>query len=236
MNAIQGIKGFLGTSLIDYPGKVAAVVFLSGCNLRCPYCHNSILVREDETLDDLGFHELIDGLQRRRKLLEGVVVTGGEPTLHAELAELLRGLKATGLAVKLDTNGLRPQVLAGLLRERLVDYVAVDMKLAPERYFTCLGGPQDAPQRLEATVQLLRAHGVEHEFRTTCVPGLVNAEDIEAVVRLIAGAPAYYLQQYIPLHVSDPELQDRPPFAREVLERYQALAQPHVKLVELRNC
>lgn len=234
MPTIQGIKGFLGTSLIDYPGKVAAVVFLSGCNLRCPFCHNSVLVREDEKLDDLGLEELIDGIRRRRKLLEGVAVTGGEPTLHPQLPVLLRALKDTGLAVKLDTNGLRHKVLGAVLSDRVVDYVAMDVKVAPDRYFT-LGAPQDAPERLAASIALLRESGVAHEFRTTCVPGLVNESDIEAIVRTIAGAPAYYLQQYLPLHVSDPELRDRPPFAREVLERYAALARPHVRSVELRN-
>jgi pyruvate formate lyase activating enzyme len=235
MNVIQGIKGFLGTSLIDYPGKVAAVVFLSGCNLRCPYCHNSALVREDEILEDLAFKELIESLQRRRKLLEGIAITGGEPTLHPQLAGLLRGLRETGLSLKLDTNGLRPEVLSELLRERLVDYVAVDMKLDPDRYFSQLGGPRDSAECLAATVELLRTHDVDHEYRTTCVPGLVGEEDIRAIVRRIAGAPAYYLQQYIPLHVDDPSLLDRPPFPREVLERFQAIAQPHFRTVELRN-
>jgi pyruvate formate lyase activating enzyme len=235
MNAIQGIKGFLGTSLIDYPGKVAAVVFLAGCNLRCPYCHNSILVRDDENLEDLHLQELIDGLQRRRKLLDGVVVTGGEPTIHPQLSWLLKELKSTGLAVKLDTNGLRPQVLSELLEAQLLDYVAVDLKLAPDRYFTHLGGPQDSARRLEGTIELLRRETVDYEFRTTCVPGLVSEQDIEQAAKLITGARAYYLQQYIPIHVYDPSLAERPPFPREVLERFLEVARPYVQRVELRN-
>jgi len=236
MNAIQGLQGFLGTSLIDSPGKVAAIVFLSGCTLRCPFCHNSVLVQDDEHLEDLGFQELIDGLNRRRKLLEGLVLTGGEPTLHPQLSGLLRGLRGTGLAIKLDTNGMQPDILADLLGERLVDYVAVDMKLAPERYVSHLGGPKDSHIRLARTVGLLRgSRRVDYEYRTTCVPGLVGEQDIEAIGRLIQGAPAYYLQQFVPTHVEDPELAERPPFAREVLERYQALARTYVKNVELRN-
>jgi pyruvate formate lyase activating enzyme len=235
MNAIQGIKGFLGTSLIDYPGKVAAVVFMSGCNLRCGFCHNSVLIHDGEHLEDVGFGELIDGLRRRRKLIEGVVVTGGEPTVHPQLTGLLRELKATGLDVKLDTNGLRPTVLEELLRNRLVDYAAVDMKMAPARYAAFLEGPQEAPARLAETVELLRLSRIDYEYRTTCVPGLVSDTDIETIARLIHGAPAYYLQQFIPTHVEDQKLAERPAYPREVLERFVTLAQPFVSNVTIRN-
>jgi pyruvate formate lyase activating enzyme len=236
MTAIQGIKGFLGTSLIDYPGKVAAVVFLSGCNLRCGYCHNSILVSEGEHLEAVNIQELIDGLKRRRKLLEGVVVTGGEPTLHPQLPRLLSELKATGLEVKLDTNGMKPDVLDALIRARAVDYVAVDMKLAPARYPEVLAAPVDAAARLAATVDLLRASRVQFEYRTTCVPGLVSDTDIEIIARLIQGAPAYYLQQFVPMHVGDSQLSERPAYPREVLERFVTIAQPYVPRVAIRNC
>jgi pyruvate formate lyase activating enzyme len=235
MNAIQGIKGFLGTSLIDYPGKVAAVVFLSGCNLRCGFCHNGVLVSESAELEDVALRELIDGLRRRKKLLEGVVVSGGEPTLHPHLTWLLRELKSTGLDVKLDTNGLKPAVLAEALNARLVDYVAVDMKLAPARYAEHLAGPQDAPALLAETVERLRRSRIDYEFRTTCVPGLVTETDIETIARLIQGAPAYFLQQFIPTHVEDPQLATRPAYPREVLERFVSVAQPFVANVAIRN-
>ncbi len=235
MNAIQGIKGFLGTSLIDYPGKVSAVVFMAGCNLRCGFCHNSVLIHDDTHLEDVGMRDLIDGLRRRRKLLEGVVVTGGEPTVHPQLPWLLRELKGTGLDVKLDTNGMRPGVLDEVLRARLVDYVAVDMKMAPERYTATLKAPEDAASRLKETVDILRRSRVEYEYRTTCVPGMVAESDIVAIAHLIAGAPVYYLQQFIPTHVEDPQLATHPPYPREVLERFVALAQPLVPNVIIRN-
>ncbi|MCK5219499.1 anaerobic ribonucleoside-triphosphate reductase activating protein, partial [bacterium] len=134
MNIVQGIKGFLGISLIDYPGKVAAVVFLNGCNLRCPCCHNSSLLDSGQKLEDLQLEELVEALERRRKLLDGVVVTGGEPTVHPRLFQILRSLKATGLSVKLDTNGMQSNVLAAAAGAGLVDYLAVDIKLDPARY------------------------------------------------------------------------------------------------------
>lgn len=235
MNTIQGIKGFLGTSLIDYPGKVAAVVFLAGCNMRCPYCHNQLLLDRNSELQDLSVDELIDALNRRRKLLDAVVVTGGEPTYHPQLTHLLRHLRMTELEIKLDTNGLRTNILAAVLGEGLVDYVAIDVKMAPERYPAELKTLKDAAQRLTATVELVKASDVDYEFRTTCVPGMVREEDIRLISQMIKGAPAYYLQQYIPTHCNDPELSGRPPYPREVLERFKTIAEPYVNHVGLRN-
>ncbi|MCK5242150.1 anaerobic ribonucleoside-triphosphate reductase activating protein [bacterium] len=236
MNIIQGIKGFLGTSLIDFPGRVAAVVFLSGCNLRCPFCHNTLLVSEDQGLEDLRLDELIEAIKRRRKLLDGIVVTGGEPTVHAQLTYLLRSLRTTGLTIKLDTNGMRANILKILVKENLVDYVAVDMKTSPQRYPRALQAPADAAEQLQETVSFLKStSNLEYEFRTTCVPGLVMDQDVLAIAKLIQGAPAYYLQQYLPTHVTHPDLNGRPPYPREVLERFQEIARPYVREIGLRN-
>jgi pyruvate formate lyase activating enzyme len=211
------------------------VVFLSGCNLRCGYCHNGVLVSEGADLEDVALRELIDGLKRRRKLLEGVVVTGGEPTLHPQLPWLMRELKSTGLEVKLDTNGLRPDVLGALLDAKLVDYAAVDMKVAPERYAVQLGGAPDSPAKLMETIERLRRSRIDYEYRTTVVPGLVTESDIAAIAQLIAGAPAYFLQQFIPTHVEDPQLAERPAYPREVLERFVTVAQAFVPNTGIRN-
>jgi pyruvate formate lyase activating enzyme len=236
MNIIQGIKGFLGTSLIDFPGRVAAVVFLSGCNLRCPYCHNSLLLSEGQGLEDLRLDELIEAINRRRKLLDGIVVTGGEPTTHSQLTYLLRSLRTTDLTIKLDTNGMRANILKVLVKENLVDYVAVDMKTAPHRYPEELHAPADAVHQLEETVAFLKStSNLEYEFRTTCVPGLVMEQDIRDIAKLIQGAPAYYLQQYLSTHVTHPDLNGRPPYPREVLERFQEIARPFVREIGLRN-
>jgi len=236
ISQIQGIKGFLGTSLIDFPGRVAAVVFLSGCNLRCPFCHNSLLLNENQELEDLRLEELIEAINRRRKLLDGVVVTGGEPTVHPQLTYLLRTLRSTGLTIKLDTNGMRTNILKIVVKEKLVDYIAVDIKTAPERYPQELNAPLDAAHCLQETITFLKTEtSLEYEFRTTCVPGLVMDSDIQSIVRLIQGAPAYYLQQYIPTHVTHPALNGRPAYPREVLERFQEIARPYVGEIGLRN-
>jgi len=238
MKTIHGIKGFLGTSLLDYPGRVAAVVFLSGCNLRCPYCHNSRLLGQevDAELEDLSLEELLQALERRRKLIDGVVVTGGDPTVHPQLTYQHRSLKPLGLSIKLDTNGLRATLLNILFKERLIDYVAVDIKTSPDRYPAELAAPPDAAQALRETVSWLKSQpALPYEFRTTCVPGLVQEQDIEEIARLVAGAPLYVLQQFVPTYVTDPELSRRPPYPQEVLERFRDLARPHVQNVELRN-
>ena len=235
MRAIHGIKGFIGLTLIDYPGKVAAVVFLGGCNLRCPFCQNPSLVKQTENVADLEIKDLLTALDRRRKLIEGVVVSGGEPTLHPHIIYLLRELKALGLAVKLDTNGLRQQRLQEMVKEHLVDYFAMDIKTSPERYAAELRAPADAQQRLQASIGFLRTCGVAYEFRTTCVPGLVGDTDILAIAKMIQGAPKYFLQQYVATEVLDPQICNRPPYPREVLERFQNLVRPYVGQVELRS-
>jgi pyruvate formate lyase activating enzyme len=235
MRTIHGIKGFLGLTLVDYPGKVAAVVFLGGCNLRCPFCQNPSLVKATVQLPDLELPSLLDSLNRRRKLIEGVVVTGGEPTVHPHVLYLLRELRTLGLAIKLDTNGLRPPRLREMVKENLVDYFAMDLKTAPMRYPAALGAPADAAQRLRQSVDYLRQCGVDYEFRTTCVPGFVGEEDMLAIGRFIQGAPRYYLQQYVAGQVLDAGACNRPPYPHEVLERFQTLSAPYVQRVELRS-
>lgn len=235
MSTISGIKGFLGTSLIDFPGKVSAVVFLSGCNMRCDFCHNHLLIDQDQQLQDMPLEELMDALSRRKKLLDAIVVTGGEPTIHRQIKHLLRYLKETGLEIKLDTNGLRPNTLAKIIEQQLVDYIALDMKMAPRRYAHELHTLPDAQARLIKSVALLRDSGLAHEFRTTCVPGLVTEEDIYTIANLIQGAPAYYLQQYVPVANGVSDQSGRPPYPREVLERFKLLAEKVVDHVYLRN-
>lgn len=229
---MQGIKGFLGLSLIDYPGRPAAVVFVGGCNLECGYCHNRELARFPSRMADLELGVLLEELSRRRKLIEGVVVTGGEPTLHPHLPILLRAIKALGLPVKLDTNGLCPEILESLAGSGLVDYLAVDLKTSPERYVSELGAAAAAPRKLAQTAAWLRTSGLDYEFRTTCVPGLVEEADLSAMRPLLEGAPAFYLQQYRPVST---EAGPRGVHPVQTLERWLNLIRPWVGKSGLRN-
>ena len=194
--------GIVKTSLIDYPGEVAAVLFTRGCNLRCPYCHNPELVLGEAPAGMLSFDRVLDILKARRNVLGGVCVTGGEPLLHPEIKEVLRAIRATGLKVKLDTNGTLPEALASAE----VDYVALDVKTSPDKY-GLVAGPE-APAYGEAvkeSIRYLLASGKDYEFRTTLGPGIVGLEDIKEISRLVAGAKAYTLAQYRPGKTLDEE-------------------------------
>jgi len=216
------IRGWVKTSLIDYPGKIATVLFTGGCNFRCPYCQNSGLVLHPENLPEIDPAEIFQLLARRRGLIDGVVITGGEPTLQRGLEDLLRKVKELDLATKLDTNGYRPQVLRALLERGLLDYVAMDVKASPAKYSLAAGVPVDM-QRIEESVRLILYSGIDYEFRTTVVPGIVALEDIEEIVKLIAGARKYVLQQFRPQGTLEPHFREATPYpAQTLLEMAQA--------------
>jgi len=189
-------------TLIDYPGKIAATVFTVGCNLRCPFCHNPELVLpESNVFQKQAFQEkdFFTFLEKRKNRLEGVCITGGEPTLQTDLLEFIAKIKKLGFLVKLDTNGTRPDVLKNILEKKLVDYVAMDIKAAPQNYHRLVGRKIDI-QRIELSVELIRRWGdagkIDYEFRTTVVPGLHSEEDFDIIGEWLAGAKRYILQKY----------------------------------------
>jgi pyruvate formate lyase activating enzyme len=210
------------TSLIDYPEHIATVLFTGGCNFRCPSCHNADLVLRPGELPNLPQEEVTTFLSRRVGLVDGVVITGGEPTLQNDLSPFLRQVRKRGLDVKLDTNGYRPDVLAALLSEGLVDYVAMDVKAPPGKYPLLAGRDDVDTSRLERSIALLREGNLCYELRTTVVPGLLNEDDIEEIAHWIAGAERYVLQQFRPLHTLDPALEMVTPYP---MERLRAMAQ-----------
>lgn len=185
------------TSLIDYPEHIADVVYVGACNFRCPYCHNFDLVLHPEQLPDIIPARILRDLELRRGFVDGVVITGGEPTLQPDLLEFLADIRDLGLAIKLDTNGYRPDVLQKCLEQQLVDYVAMDIKSSFAKYERAAGVPLDVG-RLQRSIELILNSKVEYEFRTTVVPGLVDISDVQSIVRAIHGAKKYYLQCFRP--------------------------------------
>ena len=171
------IVGIQKLTLLDYPGKVACTVFLDGCNFRCPFCHNAELLTDAEPV--MTPEELLAFLKKRQGILEGVCITGGEPTIHPELPELLRTVKALGYPVKLDTNGYRPQSLRALLKEGIVDYVAMDLKNSPAGYAAATGIPEPDLSRVGESITLLQESGVDFELRTTVVKPIHTAQSIQ---------------------------------------------------------
>ncbi|CAB1062015.1 Ribonucleotide reductase of class III (anaerobic), activating protein (EC [Olavius sp. associated proteobacterium Delta 1] len=199
------IGGIQKSSLIDYPGKVSSVIFCSGCNFDCPYCHNPDLVGGQSACPDkLDLNEITGFFDQRRNFLDGVVVSGGEPTLQPDLADLCRKIKTLGLPVKLDTNGSRPRVLQYLLEENLVDYVAMDLKTDPVLYRSFIKS-DCRPDPIVDSIELIMESGVGYEFRTTCVKPIVTLRTIENILQLIAGARLYALQRFRNGEVLHPE-------------------------------
>lgn len=230
----MGIKGFQGTSLLDFPGRIASLVFYGGCNLTCPFCHNPTLVLTPQDYPDYPLAALLEELRERRAFIDGVVVSGGEPTLDPGLRPFLEGVKALGLQVKLDTNGLAPEVLERLLAAGLVDYLALDLKTAPRRYGELHSGPVDIAA-LERGVRLLADGGCDGEFRTTCVPGLVEAEDVHVMGEALRGARRWVLQQYVPQHALAESLRECEPHPVDRLREFAELAGAYAQEVTLRG-
>ena len=196
------IAGYQPLTLSDFPGCTAALVFTQGCNLRCPFCHNHELIVPRDTVD---VDEILTQVQRRGHLLDGVVISGGEPTLQADLAEFLQRIKSLGLATKLDTNGTRPEVLADLLQRDLLDYVAMDLKAPWDRYPDLAGVEVDVTA-LQESERLILSSKVEHQFRTTWVKSLLSEHDLQ---RIQAGLPTkanYRVQEFVPELAMDPAL------------------------------
>ena len=191
------LYGLQKMTLLDYPGKVACTLFTGGCNLRCPFCHNSSLVTALCEEDTHTEEEIIEFLKKRTGLLDGVCITGGEPLLQPDIEELIKKIKELGYFVKLDTNGCFPDKLKGLLKEKLLDYVAMDIKNSKARYAETVGIEDFDITPIEKSVEILMSGSIDFEFRTTVVKELHTPENIESIAKWIEGAPRYYIQCFV---------------------------------------
>ena len=220
--------------MLDFPGRVASLVFTGGCNLTCPFCHNAGLVLDPDSYPDYPLDELLADLKKREGFIDGVVISGGEPTIDAGLPAFLSLLKERNLQVKLDSNGLAPEVIAGLLEQQLVDYVAVDIKTSLNRYNELHTQPV-VTELLRETVAILKQASVEVEFRTTCIPHLVAEAEIDAIGELLRGAPLWVLQQYVPLHAMVEEWQHFDVYRPEQLYDLAERAGKYVDQIQVRG-
>ncbi len=191
------ICGFQKMTMLDYPGKVACTVFTCGCNFRCPFCHNALLVTEIDDENVFDEEEIISYLYKRKGIIDGVCITGGEPLLQKDIAEFLQKVKATGLPVKLDTNGSYPQKLRELVEKGLVDYVAMDIKNSREKYAETIGLSDYDLSKVEESVEFLLSGAVDYEFRTTVVREFHTQEDILNIANWISDAKRYFLQGFV---------------------------------------
>ena len=221
-------SGIQKTSLIDFPDRIATVLFTPCCNLRCPYCHNWRIVLDPEP-SFLNEETVMQILEKRKKYVDAVAVTGGEPTVHREIPKFLRKLKEKGFAVKLDTNGFFPRVLKKCLPH--MDYVALDVKTSLGKY-RCLGAKDTAD--FLRTVEILKNGKVEYEFRATVVPGFVDEEDITKMGEIVKGGKRFAFQQFIPGDTLDKTFNNVKPYAAEVISKFADVMKQYVDEIVLR--
>lgn len=227
------ICGLNKTTLLDYPGKVAATIFIGGCNFRCPFCHNSSLVTKAASQPEISQTEILNFLKKRQGILEGVCITGGEPTLFPELADFLSDIRKLGYPIKLDTNGTNPSFLRFLVQNNLINKIAMDIKSSPHHYGKLTGITAPDLHAIETSVSYLLEENVDYEFRTTVVRELHNAQDFVEISQWIKGAKAYYLQAYKDsAEVLQPGFSS---YSLEELEHFRTILQKTIPLVEIRG-
>ena len=221
------LGGLQKLTLIDYPGKIAATVFTVGCNFLCPFCHNPELVNpkliKNQSL--VLESEFFEFLKSRQGKLDGVCVTGGEPTLHKGLVDFLSKIKSLGFAVKLDTNGSHPEVIEKLISEKILDYVAMDIKAPLEKYGEIIGGV--GIDKIKRSVELIKNSGIDYEFRTTVVPKFHKKEDFIKIAKWIKGAKNYFLQQFYATKTLDDCLKEEKSYSKEELDQFCEAIKPY---------
>lgn len=227
------INGFQKLTILDYPGKVACIVFTPGCNFRCPFCHNASLVTHIDKDTYLDVDEVLSYLKKRQGLLDGVVITGGEPLLQDGIEEFIAEIKALGYCVKLDTNGSFPEKLISIVEKGLVDYVAMDIKNSKEKYAETIGVDDFDITPIEKSVDFLLQNKVDFEFRTTIVDGFHTLDDIQDIVVWIKGAHKYFLQNFV--DSGDLIKPDLKPVSALLLKEMQKKASEIIPNVEIRG-
>ncbi len=233
-----GIKGFISTSLVDWPGKLCSIIFLGGCCFRCPSCHNPTLVIHPGSLQDYPLHEICRSLENRSKWIDGITITGGEPTIRRNLPDLLRIFRKYGIAIKLDTNGSNPEMLEELICSGLVDAVSMDVKapLDEVSYSAVAGGKVDI-KLIKKSLNLLRRSSIEVTFRTTVIPGFVEEPELAQIKEMIGDVPRFTIQTFRNTKTLDPSFSKIREFPRErvdeMRDRFESPARD--KISSLKN-
>lgn len=220
------IKGFLETSFLDWPGKICSVLFLPGCNFRCPYCHNHPLIFQPEKFATFSLREILHRLQSFKGWIDGICLTGGEPTLHPDLPLLVRRIRERGFQVKLDTNGSHPEMLERFIEEREIDFIAMDVKapLDPFQYRRSTGCSIDLSS-IKRSIEILKRGRVEYQFRMTVVPLLHKEEEIQRLAQQLKAGQRFVLQNFNPENPLDASLKNTLPYDPKVLKEMERRAQ-----------
>lgn len=223
--------GISKLSLLDYPGKMSAILFTRGCNFRCPFCHNGLTLLENSS-EEIPFEEILEFLRKRKGVLDGVVISGGEPTLMPDIKEKIIAIRELGYSIKLDSNGTNPDILEDLIKLKLVDFVAMDIKNSLEKYsFTT--DSEVKLMNIRKSINILQDSGIDYEFRTTLVKEFHGEEDILKIGELLKGSKALYLQQF---KVSDGVLnKNLHPVDEDLANKFKNILEKYINKVELRG-
>jgi len=238
------IGGLEKLTLIDYPDHLAAIIFTQGCNFRCKFCYNPLLVwpqgTDGKNIKEKGFSQISEKdlflfLEKRFGKLEGVVITGGEPTLHPDLPSFIKKIKKMGYRVKLDTNGTSPDALQGLIDKKLIDYIAMDLKAPCEKYEKVVGVKVNC-NNIEKSVKIIKKSNLPHEFRTTVVPGLLVKSDFTKMGKMIDGASQWYLQKFkSDVELVDHEFEGKRPYSNKEMEEFAQIGKKYVNICKFRG-
>jgi len=225
------IGGFEKSTLIDYPDKIACIIYTVGCNFRCPYCHNPELV--DETAPEVTLDSIMRFLRKRTDLLDGIVITGGEPTMHDDLPKVCYRIKKMKYLVKLDTNGTRPAMIKNLIDKKLVDYIAMDIKSPIDKYSDIVSRPVFG-EAIRQSIKIIMSSGIDYEFRTTVVKSLLTPKDMENIVKEIKGAKRYYLQKFNDKRILNPQFKNKVTYTDDEFKKFKEKFKKYVKECEIR--
>lgn len=232
------IKGFIPNTMLDWEGVVASTLFTPGCNFRCPYCQNPDLVLRPGKVETVPLERILGFIKEREGWIDGVCITGGEPCMHQDLPDLCSELQSAGLGVKLDTNGSYPERLKMMIEDKLVDYVAMDVKapMEPSAYKMSSGYQKDdLLEKIEASIALIRESGLEHEFRTTAVPMIHGPSEIERIAEYLEGEESYIIQYFRPGETIDPRFADLKPFTEDDMKTMLKAARKHIPGTRVRG-
>ncbi|PIZ57072.1 anaerobic ribonucleoside-triphosphate reductase activating protein [bacterium (Candidatus Torokbacteria) CG_4_10_14_0_2_um_filter_35_8] len=227
------IKGLQKTSLIDWEGKIVATVFTAGCNFRCPYCHNSKLVKKNSSLPNIPEEKILDFFKKRKKWLDGVCITGGEPTIHKDLLSFIKKIKELGFLVKLDTNGTNPDIISKGIKKGLIDYIAMDIKAPLKKYPFVIKTDFDL-DKIKKSVDLVKKFEPNYEFRTTAVPKLLSKEDFIKIGKWLQVAQRYYLQNFKNEKTLDSSFESIDPYSEQELKEFALSLEPYFHEVYVR--
>jgi len=235
----RGLEKF---SLIEWPGKISAILFTGGCNFRCPFCHNPELVNIAETQNFVSGHEtpppfpwseIEKFLDKKKGWIDAVMITGGEPTLHKDLPKVLEIIKSKGYLVGLETNGTNPEMLRNIIKNNTLDRICMDIKSSPQKYSLVSGGKNLDFKKIKESIGLLKSSGIIYEFRTTVSPEIVDKSDIEEIGELIKGAKFFALQQFRPIKTLDLSYKDKRPLPKQEIEEMAKIMEKYVEKVDL---